>query len=113
PGVREAVVLAREDQPGDRRLAAYLLTMEGVKGGDLRLFLQDRLPEVMLPSAYVMLKELPLTPNGKVDRQALPPPEAAGREREGVYVAPRTPVEEVLAGMWSEVLGLERVGVHD
>src|SRR5690606_10006327 len=71
-----------------------------------------RLPQYMMPSAFVVLEALPLTPNGKVDRRALPAPQGSGRAR-GEHVAPRTPVEEIVAGIWAEVLGLERVGVHD
>jgi len=79
----------------------------------LRAHLRETLPEYMMPSAFVVLDELPLTPNGKVDRRALPPPDQANIFREGVFVAPRDPIEEVLAGIWSEVLGVERIGVED
>jgi acyl carrier protein len=107
-GVREAVVVVREDAPGERRLVAYVVGAvepEGVRGA-----LKARLPEYMMPSACVVLEALPLTPNGKVDRKALPVPE---RGTGAGYVAPRTPTEEILAGIWAEVLKLERVGVHD
>ncbi|MFL5540370.1 MAG: non-ribosomal peptide synthetase, partial [Longimicrobiaceae bacterium] len=109
PEVREAVVLAREDVPGERRLVAYV--MGAAEADALRAHLRQSLPEHMVPAAYVCLEALPLTPNGKVDRKALPAPElgsAADR-----YVAPRTPTEEVLAGIWAEVLRLERVGVEE
>jgi len=108
--VHEAVVIVREDTPGDRRLVAYVVPQEEQSPtvGHLRSFLREKLPEYMLPSAFVILEQLPLTPNGKVDRRALPRP-----ERKGPFVAPRNPVEERLAGMWAEVLGLERVGIHD
>ncbi|HEU0079849.1 MAG TPA: condensation domain-containing protein, partial [Longimicrobiaceae bacterium] len=109
PEVREAVVLAREDVPGDRRLVAYVVG--AVDADALRSHMRQGLPEYMVPSAFVVLDRLPLTANGKVDRKALPAPELASAE-DG-YVAPRTPVEEVLAGIWAEVLRLERVGVHD
>ena len=102
------VVTAREDVPGDRRLVAYV-----VGQGDpdaLRGHMERSLPEYMVPAAFVMLDSLPLSPNGKVDRKALPAPEHAAAE--GRYVAPRTPVEEVLAGIWAEMLRLERVGVR-
>jgi amino acid adenylation domain-containing protein len=113
PAVREAVVVAREDGGGERRLAAYV-TAAGTPptAGDLRVHLQGALPEYMVPSSFMILDRLPLTNNGKLDRRALPAPDlAAGTEAE--YVAPRTPSEEVLAAVWSEVLGLERVGIDD
>ncbi|HEY7767999.1 amino acid adenylation domain-containing protein, partial [Longimicrobium sp.] len=109
PGVREARVMMREDQPGDKRLVAYVVGSVDPDG--LRAHLRQGLPEYMVPQAVVALDRLPLTPNGKVDRKALPVPEyAAGAES---YVAPRTPVEEVLAGIWAQVLGVDRVGVED
>ncbi|HEX2190746.1 MAG TPA: non-ribosomal peptide synthetase, partial [Longimicrobiaceae bacterium] len=111
PEVREAVVLAREDAPGDKRLVAYYVGAEGAEAETLRAHLSKRLPEYMVPAAYVRLEALPLTPNGKVDRRALPAPD--GAPARGRYAAPRTPVEEVLAGIWAEVLRLERVGVED
>jgi amino acid adenylation domain-containing protein len=107
PGVRDAVVVAREDIPGDRRLVAYVVGE--ATAPELKRALGERLPEYMVPSSFVFLESLPQTPNGKVDRKALPAPE---RREEG-YAAPRTPVEELLAGIWSEVLGLERVGRED
>ncbi|HEX8242611.1 MAG TPA: amino acid adenylation domain-containing protein, partial [Longimicrobium sp.] len=109
PGVAECVVVVREDAPGDRRLVAYVVG--GAETADVRDALRKRLPEYMVPSAVVALEALPLTPSGKVDRRALPAPEWSGGE--AGYVAPRTPVEEALAGIWAEVLRLERVGVHD
>ncbi|HEV3051742.1 MAG TPA: condensation domain-containing protein, partial [Longimicrobium sp.] len=109
PGVTDCVVVAREDVPGDRRLVAYVVG--GVEADELREHLRGSLPEYMVPAAFVVLEALPLTPNGKLDRKALPAPEYASAEES--YVAPRTPVEEVLAGIWAEVLRVERVGVHD
>ncbi|HEX9940247.1 MAG TPA: phosphopantetheine-binding protein, partial [Longimicrobium sp.] len=111
--VREAVVVVREDAPGDRRLVAYVVAGEpaAVTPAELRAHLKRRLPEYMVPSAVVVLEALPLTPSGKVARRALPAPDLASPEE--AYVAPRTPTEEVLAGIWAEVLRLERVGVHD
>ncbi|HEV3050180.1 MAG TPA: AMP-binding protein, partial [Longimicrobium sp.] len=107
--VTDCAVVAREDVPGDRRLVAYVVG--GVKVDELREYLRGSLPEYMVPAAFVLLEQLPLTPNGKLDRKALPAPEyAADADR---YVAPRTPVEEVIAGIWAEVLKVERVGVHD
>jgi amino acid adenylation domain-containing protein len=118
-GVRQAAVLVREDRPGDRRLVAFLTPQDPEADGEalaseVRAALADRLPEYMVPSSFRVLPELPLTPNGKVDRAAL-----AGLDlEEGTassrqHVAPRTPAEELLAGLWSELLGKERVGVHD
>jgi amino acid adenylation domain-containing protein len=106
-GVREAVVVAREDRPGDRRLVAYVTG--DVAADVLRQSLSERLPAYMVPAAFVVLDALPLTPNGKVDRKALPAPELSGE----TFVAPSTPVEELLAALWSDVLGLERVGAAD
>jgi acyl carrier protein len=79
----------------------------------LRSYLKERLPEYMVPSAFVLLDALPLTPSGKMDRRALPAPSTARPALGAAYVAPRTAVEELLAGIWAEVLGLERIGIHD
>ncbi|MEW5931246.1 MAG: amino acid adenylation domain-containing protein, partial [Gemmatimonadota bacterium] len=111
-GVHEAVVAVREDAPGQKRLAAYVVPREGadLSTAELRARLAERLPEHMVPSAFVVLDKLPLNANGKVDRRALPAPEqGAGAE----YAAPRTPAEELLAGIWAEVLKSERVGALD
>ncbi|HEX7241659.1 MAG TPA: amino acid adenylation domain-containing protein, partial [Longimicrobiaceae bacterium] len=110
PGVREAVVVAPEHAPGERRLVAYVVGE--ASAAELRAFLRERLPAYMVPSAFVALDALPLTGSGKIDRRALPAPEAAA-SGEGEYVAPRTPTEEVLAGIFAEVLGAERVGARD
>ncbi|HST60795.1 MAG TPA: amino acid adenylation domain-containing protein, partial [Longimicrobium sp.] len=109
PDVREAAVVVREDEPGDRRLVAYVAGE--VAADEVREHLRGRLPEHMLPGAIVRLDALPLTANGKLDRKALPAPDLASAEE--AYVAPRTPAEEVLAGIWAEVLRLERVGVTE
>ncbi|HEX8360464.1 MAG TPA: amino acid adenylation domain-containing protein, partial [Longimicrobium sp.] len=112
PGVREAVVLAREDAPGDKRLVAYCTGMDRMDAEALRTHLSATLPEYMVPAAYVRLETLPLTSNGKVDRRALPAPEGeAFATRE--YEAPLGEVERVVAGIWSELLGVERVGRRD
>jgi acyl carrier protein len=108
-GVADCVVVAREDVPGEKRLVAYMVG--DVEAGVLREHLLRELPEYMVPSAFVFLDALPLTPNGKLDRKALPAPDFAPAEER--YVAPRTPTEEVLAGIWAEVLRLERVGVTE
>ena len=112
-GVREAVVLAREDIPGDRRLVAYIGSAESaVSANTLREHLLDKLPGYMVPSAFVILESLPLTPNGKVDRKALPAPDADGVQ-EDTYIAPRNPIEEGLAEIWGAVLKLGQIGVHN
>jgi len=113
--VRETVVVAREDGRGDKSLAAYVVPVRGESPtiSDLRGFLRQRLPDYMVPSAFVMLDELPLTPNGKVDRRALPPPDQIRLDLEQAFVAPRTPVEETLASIWAQVLDIERIGVYD
>jgi amino acid adenylation domain-containing protein len=113
PGVREAVVAAREDRSGEKRLVAYVVGAAPDPAA-LRAALRARLPEHMVPSAFVVLESLPVTPNGKVDRAALPAPDPAGERGDAcTYRAPRTPAEERMAGIWAEVLGLERVGVED
>ena len=113
-GVREAVVLAREDIPGDRRLVAYIVCEPGSEPElrTLQSYLKKTLPEYMVPSALVVLDSLPLTPNGKGDRKALPSPDAGGVQAD-TYIAPRTPIEEGLAEIWGAVLHVERVGIED
>jgi amino acid adenylation domain-containing protein len=112
PGVGAAVVAAREVAPEDVRLVGYAVPEPGavIEPSALRATLLAELPSFMVPSAVMVLETFPLTPNGKLDRRALPAPEASP---ERGYVAPRDPVEDVLAGMWAEALGLDRVGVHD
>jgi amino acid adenylation domain-containing protein len=113
PAVREALVVARQDSPGEKRLVGYIVTNGAVEVGALRGFLKEKLPEYMIPSAFVFLDSLPLNSNGKVDRQKLPPPGPSRPELESSFVAPRTPTEELLAKMWAELLKLEKVGIHD
>jgi len=115
PVVREAVVVAREDSPGDLRLTAYVVGIPGsaLSLQELRNHVQQKLPEYMVPAVIVLLDSLPLTPNGKVDRKALPAPDPRRPELEQGYVAPRSPIEEIIAEIWSEVFKLEKVGVHD
>jgi amino acid adenylation domain-containing protein len=115
PDVREVAVLAREDQPGERRLVAYVSPYpeREAAAGELRAFLKERLPEHMVPTAFVTLAALPLNSSGKVDRRALPAPDASRPDLAAEYVAPGTPAEEGVAAIWREVLGIERVGVHD
>jgi acyl-coenzyme A synthetase/AMP-(fatty) acid ligase/acyl carrier protein len=112
-GVRQAVVLASEAENGEKRLVGYIVpkTHPAPSSEQLQQHLAQKLPDYMVPGLFVTLDKLPLTANGKLDRKALLEMEAQGPERE--YVAPRTPVEEVLAGMWQELLKLERVGIHD
>jgi amino acid adenylation domain-containing protein len=114
PGIRETVVLAREDEPGDKRLVAYLVPDDGQEptAGDLRRFLQEKLPEYMIPSAFVTLEALPLTPNRKVDRRALPRPDGI-RQETADYVTPRDEIEETLADLVQRILRVEPISVHD
>lgn len=112
PAVRAAAVLAREDTAGDQRLVAYYVAAEPVEVEALRTHLAQRLPEYMIPVAFVDLDALPLTPSGKVDRKALPAP-GGDAYRTRSYEAPQGDVEEALAGIWVEVLRRDRVGVHD
>jgi acyl carrier protein len=113
--IREAVVLAREDSPGDRRLVGYVVAAGGCgpSVNELRSFLQQKLPEYMVPSVFVFLESLPLTANGKLDRKALPAPDQSRPELEESFVAPRTAVEETLASIWAAVLKLDKIGIHD
>ncbi|MFL5356884.1 amino acid adenylation domain-containing protein, partial [Archangium sp.] len=113
-GVRDAIVVAREDVPGDKRLVAYVVAHQGhpLEVASLRDQLKQRLPAFMVPSAFVVLDALPLTPNGKLDRKALPAPDMAA-ETSAAFVAPRTPTEELLAGLMAQVLRLERMGAGD
>ena len=110
PGVRQAVVLAREDAPGDRRLVAYVVG--DADGEALRAHLAERVPAYMVPAAYVRLDAFPLTPNGKVDRKALPAPEGDAFASRG-YEAPANEAEQAVAAIWAELLGTERVGRGD
>jgi len=113
--VEQAVVMAREDSPGNKRLVAYVVSKQKPfpTVSELRSFLKKNLPDYMVPSAFAMLDAPPLTPNGKIDRKALPAPDEARPDLQGAFVAPRTPTEQLLAGIWAEVLKLEKVGIHD
>ncbi len=115
PDVAQAVALVREDSPGDRRLVAYVVPhQEGsLRTSDLRDYLTKKLPEYMVPTAFVVLDTLPLTANGKVDRRALPLPKGERPALEQPYVAPGTATETMLAGIWAEVLHIDRVGAQD
>ena len=115
PAIRQSVVLVREEIPDDKRLVAYVVSRQGeaLATKDLRDFLKKKLPDYMVPSAFVIVDSLTLTPNGKIDRKALPIPDHNRTELEESYVAPRTRVEKLLAGIWADVLKIERVGIHD
>jgi amino acid adenylation domain-containing protein len=115
PAIRQVVVMAREDAPGDTRLVAYVVAVqESVPtSSDLRRFLTPILPAYMLPSAYVFLDALPLTPNGKIERRALPALDQARPTLAEAYMSPRTPLEEVVVGIWISVLRVEHVGIYD
>jgi hypothetical protein len=123
PAVKESVVVARDDSRGDalfalgtaKRLVAYVVAAknQAPSANQLRVFLKQKLPEYMLPSGFILLDSLPLTPNGKLDRSALPAPDESRPELEGLFVAPRTAVEDALAQIWTDVLKLDRVGIHD
>jgi thioesterase domain-containing protein/acyl carrier protein len=111
PAVRDAVVLAREDAPGEKRLVAYAVADS--TSDELRRFLKDKLPEPMVPAVVVLLEALPVTPNGKLDRRALPAPDRSRPELDKVFVAPRDDLESQLAHIWEEVLGVRPVGATD
>ena len=119
--VKEVVVVAREDRAGEKRLVAYVVPRAEVQGMDLpeeahtrlRGHLEEKLPDYMIPASFVFLNALPLTPNGKVDRRALPAPDETRSQQAGDFVAPTTPVEELLSRLWTEVLGIESVGMRD
>ncbi|MCI0338092.1 MAG: amino acid adenylation domain-containing protein [Acidobacteria bacterium] len=115
PAIREAVVLALEDAPGNKRLVVYLVSHQETVPtiSELRSFLERKLPAYMVPVAYVWMEALPLTSNGKLDRSALPAPEQSRSELATTFVAPRTRKEQTLAAIWGQVLGLEQVGVDD
>lgn len=112
--LKEAVVVAREDVPGQKRLVAYIVSRQGValNTGELHAYLKQRLPDYMIPSVFVPLDEMPLMPGGKVDRRALLPPDT-GHERGAELAPPRTPEERILAEIWSKVLRVNSLGIHD
>jgi len=117
PAVRQTVVVAREDRPGEKRLVAYVVpnpvSQQALPIAALRSFLQARLPDYMVPAAFVALDALPLTPNGKVDRRALPIADPAHPERRQTFAAPRDVLEGQLTTIWEEVLGIQSLGVTD
>ncbi|MFC2155743.1 amino acid adenylation domain-containing protein [Acidobacteriota bacterium] len=111
--VAEAVIIARESEPGNPFLCAYVVCDEQFEVSSLREFLFDKLPDYMVPSYFVRLEKLPLNPNGKVDIKALPEPGWEDISAGAEYVAPRNAIEELLSGIWSEVLGVEKISAHD
>ena len=112
--VQASIVVVLEDKPGDQRLVAYVVLKpeQTLEIADLRRLLAEKLPNYMVPSNFVILEKLPLTPNGKVDRRALPAPDANRTNIEGIVVAPRNSIEEVIAEIWKQVLGIEQVGIN-
>ena len=115
PDLRQTAVIVREDQPGDKRLVAYVCPNEGQipTSVQLRRFLQEKLPDYMVPGTFIILEAFPLTPSGKVDRRALPAPDISSLVNQTSFVAPRDSVEQEIAEIWSEVLGVSPIGVHD
>jgi acyl-coenzyme A synthetase/AMP-(fatty) acid ligase/acyl carrier protein len=115
PAIQQAVVLARTDTPADLRLVAYTVNANGYSPSarDLLSFLRRKLPDYMVPSAFVLLESFPLTANGKIDRKALPPPDRNSADMARHYVAPRNTTERIVAGIWAEILGRKRIGIHD
>ncbi|MDZ7993449.1 MAG: non-ribosomal peptide synthetase [Nostoc sp. EfeVER01] len=117
PGVKEAVVIVREDIPNETSLVGYIVAETGQDSleviSQLRRFLKQQLPDFMVPTIFMALEAMPLTPNGKVDRKALPKPDASRPELEANYVAPRTPIEQQIADIWAQVLNVKQVGIND
>ncbi|MFN6560836.1 MAG: amino acid adenylation domain-containing protein [Nostoc sp. ChiSLP01] len=113
PQIQQAVVIAKADIPGNKRLVAYVVPCQELTTNQLREFLIQKLPEYMVPNTFVTLDTLPLTPNGKIDRFALPAPETVRDDLSKTFVAPQTPVEKILTEVWAQVLGIEQVGIHD
>ena len=114
--IRQAVVVLREDRPGDKRLVAYIVPQKNQSENfvnELRQYLHHKLPDYMIPSSLVTLDDLPLTANGKVDKSALPRPDISAHDRKHAFVSPRNSVEEMLAGAWSSVLGINQISVYD
>ena len=115
PAIQKAIVVANKDESGNQILVGYIVTHSQSQPttNKLRNFLKEILPEYMIPSVYVFLKTFPLTSNGKIDRQSLPIPEKVKPELAANYVPPKTETEKLLGEVWAEVLGLEKVGIHD
>jgi amino acid adenylation domain-containing protein/non-ribosomal peptide synthase protein (TIGR01720 family) len=115
PALQDGLVIAREDKPGQKRLVAYFIPKNATvpETSELRAFLHHKLPDYMIPTAFVALEVFPLTSNGKVDRRALPAPEQNHEDFVRNYVPPRTKLEETLVEMWQEILGIEKIGIYD
>jgi amino acid adenylation domain-containing protein len=113
--IQQTVVIAKEDNSGDKRLVAYIVTHreQTVTTEEIRGFLKQKLPHYMIPSTFIFIEALPLTPNGKIDHRALPAPEQARSEPEETFVAPRNQLELQLATIWQDVLGIQNIGIHD
>ncbi|VEP16805.1 Amino acid adenylation domain protein [Hyella patelloides LEGE 07179] len=114
-GIEQSVVVVREDVPGDKRLVAYVLPdrPQQTTTAELRSFLQDKLPNYMVPGIFVMVEEMPLTPNGKIDRSALPAPALTEFQREVTFIAPRDEIEIRLTRIWSKIFGIKQIGLRD
>lgn len=113
PDIQQVAVIDREDTPGEKKLAAYLVPEKELKSSEVRSFLAEQLPNYMVPSAYVKLDSLPITPSGKIDRRALPVPDFNRSELGETFVAPRNDLETKLASIWQEVLKIDPIGVKD
>jgi hypothetical protein len=115
PAIQEAAVLCRENTSGEKQLVAYVVSVakEPLSPANLRAFLQQKLPEYMIPTAFLVLDAIPLTPNGKIDRRALPPPDKAPEKLETTFVPPQTLEEEILADIWATTMNIPRVGIYD
>jgi amino acid adenylation domain-containing protein len=112
PSIQEAVVSAREDVSGGQRLVAYIVVNnQDLNSGELRNFLASKLPDYMIPHTLMVMEKLPVLPNGKLDRKSLPEPDLSAIQSE--FIPPQTPTQEIIAKIWAEVLGIERIGIHD
>jgi aryl carrier-like protein len=115
PGVRQVVTLLREDKPGNKRLVAYLVALNNasLNVDEVRRFARKKLPDHMVPAAFAVVESLPLMPNGKIDYRALPDPDELGLQSKAEFVSPRNELENKIAAIWKEVLGVRQVSVHD
>jgi amino acid adenylation domain-containing protein len=112
PQIQSVVVLLREDQPGNQYLAAYIVSHQEIVKSELRDYLKQKLPDYMIPGAFVQMESIPLTPNGKVDRRALPVPDMGIADSTG-FVSPSTPTEIAIANLWEQILNIKKVGIYD